>query len=118
MPGDLSSGLARLAISGRQIVTDAGQPISLRGVNRSGLEYAEPGALGFLESCGLSEAEVCWIVREWRANILRIPFNQDWALNGRGTFSPAEYLDSIDRVIFWASRAGAYTLLDLQWLDA
>jgi hypothetical protein len=87
-------------------------------VNRSGLEYAEPNGQGFLEMAYISESDIDYMVHDWAANIIRIPFNQDWALNGRGGFSASAYLDAIDQVIFWASRAGAYTLLDLQWLDA
>lgn len=119
MNGELSNGLPRLAVAGRRIVAGPSErPVRLRGVNRSGLEYAEPGQRGFLESAGISEAEIDSMVREWGANVLRIPFNQDWALNGRGACPAAAYLEAVDRVIFWASRAGAYTMLDLQWLDA
>jgi aryl-phospho-beta-D-glucosidase BglC (GH1 family) len=92
--------------------------VILRGINRSGLEYSEPGERGFLASAGISESEIEHIVRDWGANVVRIPFNQDWALNGRGHLPAKAYLDAIDRIIFWASRAGAYTLLDLHWLDA
>jgi endoglucanase len=119
MPADLSNGLRRLAIAGREIiVAGTGHPVRLRGVNRSGLEYAEPGDAGFLESAGISEAEIRSMVRDWGANIIRFPFNQDWALNGRGGCSAAAYLEAFDRAIYWTSRAGAYTLLDLQWIDA
>jgi aryl-phospho-beta-D-glucosidase BglC (GH1 family) len=47
-----------------------------------------------------------------------LPLNQDWALNGRRGHGAEAYLKDIDRVVRWASRVGAYTLLDLQWLDA
>jgi endoglucanase len=115
----LSNGLPWLAVADRWIVTESSpRPLLLRGLNRSGLEYAEPGARGFLESAGISEPEISHMVREWRANIIRIPFNQDWALNGRGRLPAAAYLEAIDQVIAWASRAGAYTMLDLHWLDA
>ena len=119
MAGDLSHGLGRLSTAGRQLVSgDPPRAVHLRGVNRSGLEYAEPGAGGFLESAGMTEHEIAWIATEWGANVLRIPFNQDWALNGRGTFHSSSYLSALDQVIYWSSRAGAYTLLDLQWIDA
>ena len=119
MPSDLSNGLALLSVSGRQIVCGgSAHPVRLRGVNRSGLEYAEPGTRGFLESAGITESEIAWMVREWGANVIRLPFTQDWVLRGRGAFPPAAYLDAIDQVIYWSSRAGAYTILDLQWLDA
>jgi hypothetical protein len=119
MPGDLSNGLASLAVSGRQIVASASaQPLRLRGVNRSGLEYAEPGTQGFLDSAGITESEIAWMVRGWGANVIRLPFTQDWVLHGRGAFPPSAYLDAIDQVIYWTARAGAYTILDLQWADA
>jgi hypothetical protein len=92
--------------------------VLLRGINRSGLEYADPGEHGFLRSAGISESEIDYIVRVWGANVLRIPFNQGWALEGRAGFPAAAYLEGIDRIVFWAARAGAYTLLDLHWLDA
>ncbi len=119
MRGELSNGLPRLAVSGRAIVDAVTRrAVCLRGVNRSGLEYAEPGNVGFLGSAGISEPEISVMVRDWGANVIRIPFNQDWVLNGRGAFGASAYLDAIDRVIDWTSRAGAYTILDLQWLDA
>ncbi len=117
--GDLSAGLSWLRVEGRAIVAgDAATPIRLRGVNRSGLEYAEPGDRGFLEAAGFSEEEVAEIVTPWRARVLRLPFNQEFALRGRGRWSAEDYLSSLDRVIHWAARLGCYTLLDLQWLDA
>lgn len=119
MNGELSHGLPPLITTGNRILrADQLRPVLLRGVNRSGLEYSEPNASGFLAAAGITEEEVLEIVAGWRANILRIPFNQDWCLNGRGTHSAEEYLASLDQVIAWASELGAYTIVDLQWLDA
>ena len=75
------------------------------------------GARGFLEAVGISEDEIATIAREWGANVIRIPFNQDFALNGSRGRSAEEYLGALDMVIAWAARHGCYTLLDLQWLD-
>ncbi len=119
MRGELSNGLAALRTSGNRIVNVAtGEAVLLRGVNRSGLEYAGPDEQGFLSGASLSRAEIEFIVREWHCTILRLPFNQDFVLRGRSGRSGEEYLQAIDQVISWASRFGAYTLLDLQWLDA
>jgi len=57
------------------------------------------------------------ITQNWRANIIRLPFNQDFALRGRAGRTGEEYMQALDQVIFWASMFGAYILLDLQWLD-
>jgi endoglucanase len=116
---ELSNGLLPLATAGNRIViADTGEPILLRGVNRSGLEYSEPDDTGFLSAAGISRAEIEFIVRRWKCNIIRLPFNQDWALNGRTGYGAVKYLEDLDRVIWWASYYGAYTLLDLHWLDA
>lgn len=117
--GRLSNGLAWLKVAGNRIVSvETERAVLLRGVNRSGLEYAAPNdSEQFIDAAHITESEIDTIVSEWGANIIRLPFNQDVALNGRGTHSPAEYLDNLDQIIYWASERGAYTLLDLQWLD-
>ncbi|HTM49364.1 MAG TPA: cellulase family glycosylhydrolase [Bryobacteraceae bacterium] len=116
---ELSGGLPGLATAGNRIVrAGTGEPVLLRGLNRSGLEYSEPGKHGFLATAGISQAEVGTIVTDWGANIIRLPFNQDWVLHGRGGWPADAYRASLDQVILWASGFGAYTLLDLQWLDA
>jgi endoglucanase len=119
MNGALSNGLAGLSTSMNRIISlGTGEPILLRGVNRSGLEYAGPDEQGFLSGASLSRSEIEFIVREWKCNVIRLPFNQDFVLRGRGGRSGEDYQEAIDQVIYWASRFGAYTLLDLQWLDA
>lgn len=102
----------------RIVVAETGEPVLLRGVNRSGLEWAEPDEDGFCSAAGITRAELEFIVAGWNCNILRIPFNQGWALDGRNGHAAEAYLSDMDRVIRWAAHAGAYTLLDLQWLDA
>ena len=94
------------------------KPVLLRGVNRSGLEYTPAGSDGFLAAARFTEDEMREIVRSWRCNIIRLPFNQQWALCGNDGHSAGEYLAAIDQVISWAAALGAYTILDLQWLDA
>ena len=119
MPGELSGGLPQLSTEGNRVFrTDTGEPFILRGVNRSGLEYTEPTSDGFLPAADFTEAEAAEIVRNWRCNVVRIPFNQDWALRGRRGYTGEQYLASLDRVISWLAELGAYTILDLQWLDA
>jgi aryl-phospho-beta-D-glucosidase BglC (GH1 family) len=116
--GELSYELPPLRTAGNCILdTLTEKPVKLRGVNRSGLEYSEPQS-GFLNSAALSQADVLAIVAGWGANVIRLPFNQDWALQGRGSFSAESYRQALDQVISWAAALGAYTLLDLQWLDA
>jgi len=118
--------LPALAVRGRSLVRiDTGAPVRLRGVNRSGLEYAEPGPAGsgpsgagaFLDSVGFDEADLRRIAG-WGANVVRVPFTQDFVLRGRGGATAADYLAALDQVVAWAEACGVYTLLDLQWIDA
>ncbi len=119
MPGELSHELPELVTSGNRILrVDTMSPVLLRGINRSGLEYSEPSTAGFLDAAQFTEGEVREIIAGWCANVIRLPFNQDWCLRGRNGHSAEEYLASLDQVISWASALGAYTIIDLQWLDA
>jgi hypothetical protein len=119
MHGQLSEGLPELVVSRNRVLrSDTEQTVLLRGINRSGLEYTEPSETGFLSAAGLTGEEIREIVLGWRSNVIRLPFNQDWALRGRSGHSAEEYMAAIDQVIAWAAALGAYTILDLQWLDA
>lgn len=118
MNGELSHNLPRLRTSGNRIISSVtGAPVVLRGVNRSGLEYSDPDEQGFLSGASISRAEIEYITQQWGANIIRLPFNQDFVLRGRKGRTGEEYQAALDQVIYWASMFGAYTLLDLQWLD-
>ncbi|GAC1613252.1 MAG: hypothetical protein NVS9B12_14430 [Vulcanimicrobiaceae bacterium] len=106
MSGELSNQLPWLTTAGNRIVrADGKEPVLLRGVNRSGLEYSS------FPNSGITEAQIEEIVNGWGCNIIRLPFNQTWALNDD------TYLDGIGQIVQWASKRGAYTLLDLQWID-
>jgi endoglucanase len=115
----LSHNLPRLRTSGNRIINSTtGEPVLLRGLNRSGLEYSDPDEQGFLSGASLSRNEIQFISQSWRCNIIRLPFNQDFVLHGHNGRTAEEYRQALDQVIYWASMFGAYTLLDLQWLDA
>ena len=56
MRREISHDLPHLVTSGNRILrSDTMQAISLRGVNRSGLEYTEPSDGGFLAAAALTE---------------------------------------------------------------
>ena len=66
MNGELSHGLPRLITQGNRILRKgSNDALLLRGVNRSGLEYSEPSAAGFLVSAAISQAEMQEIVQIW-----------------------------------------------------
>jgi endoglucanase len=109
----LSCGLPVLCTHANRIVqSETLRPVRLRGVNRSGLEYASSEGAGFLANAGIAPREFDEIA-SWGANVVRIPFNQARALG-----EPALYLAALDAAIALAAARGMYTLLDLQWLDS
>ncbi|HEX4168501.1 MAG TPA: cellulase family glycosylhydrolase [Bryobacteraceae bacterium] len=109
--------LTALKTFGNTIVTAKdSRPVQLCGVNRSGLEYSSPDAPGSLSKAGFSERELDEVAG-WGANLLRLPFNQDWAL-ARSSYDAEPYLLALDWIVEQAALRGIYTLLDLQWLDA
>lgn len=119
MNGQLSHRLPLLTTTGNRIVNaSTGEPVLLRGLNRSGLEYSDPDEQGFLSGAGICRAELQTIVNEWGCNVVRLPFNQEFVLRGRNGLSAEQYRQALDQVISWNAMLGAYTLLDLQWLDA
>jgi hypothetical protein len=67
--GELSHDLRGLVTSGNRILlSDTMQPLLLRGVNRSGLEYTEPTGGGFLAPAGFTGEEVREIVLRWHGH--------------------------------------------------
>lgn len=119
MRGELSFGLPELVtLSNRILRADTKEAVLLRGINRSGLEYSPPSDSGFLAGAHFTPEEMREIVLAWRSNVVRLPFNQEWALRGAKGHSAEEYLTALDQAISWAAALGAYTILDLHWLDA
>jgi endoglucanase len=117
--GNLSHNLPPHRTSGNRVINSVtGATVVLRGVNRSGLEYCDPDEQGFLSGASISRAEIQYITQQWGANIIRLPFNQHFVLRGRKGRTGEAYQEALDQVIYWGSMFGAYTLLDLQWLDA
>lgn len=123
----LSGDLQWLVTYGNKIVRDGPAPLLpvpllLRGVNRSGLEYASvsavvPDGKAWLAAAGITLADIRTICVDWRANIIRLPFAQNHVLPP-GTSAPAgDYLAALDQVIEWAAQHGAYTILDLQRIE-
>jgi endoglucanase len=106
--------LSWLTTAGNHILSADGTPVVLRGINRSGLEYAHPIAGDFLAGARLSFDEIEEIVRGWGARVVRVPFAQSRLLEPT---TSAAYLHALDTVVDWVASCGAYTLLDLQWLD-
>jgi endoglucanase len=104
VPDQGPAHLKWLHVEGAAIMDENGEARILRGVNRSGLEYDKKGN-------GISEKEIRFICEDWKAQVVRLPFNEEWVL------TDLRYNRFLDRVIGWVNRYGAYAMLDLQWQD-
>ena len=81
-----------LHVVGQQLLDGANHPIILRGVNRSGSEYACIQGWGFFD--GPSDLASTQAIAAWGANVVRIPMNEDCWLNINGAppaYSGAAY---------------------------
>jgi len=111
--GPVSSAPLPLKVVGNQLLDSTGQPVRLRGVNCASLEWSDDG-----EGRILRTVEVA--VKEWRANLIRLPLSQDrWFGRAPGQQdSGAGYRALVRRVVGLCSSNNAYVILDLQWSDA
>lgn len=101
--------LPALGCQGAHIVErESGKPVLLQGVNVSGMEYSD------LPLAGVTPDELTTIVRGWGANVVRIPFTQSLVLQGR---AGDDYVAELKELVSWLEALGAYSILDLQWLD-
>jgi endoglucanase len=113
---------AALRVRGNQLVDGAGRGhiVQLRGVNRSGLEYACIQGWGFFDSPHPERIDDPAMIRamtSWDINVVRIPLNEDCWLGlqtaaGRGG---TPYRQIVERYVAALHRAGLYVILDLHW---
>jgi hypothetical protein len=116
--GAASGATSGVRISGNRILKDD-KPIQLRGVNRSGTEYACIQGHGFFDGPA-DEASIAAIVA-WRANAVRVPMNEDcWlAINGApAQYSGALYQQAIAEYVNLLEQHGIIPILELHWTAA
>jgi|SRR5579872_899435 len=109
-------GLPGLRVKGNELVTGAGRPIQLRGVNRSGTEYACVQGWGIFD--GPSDASSLAAIAAWHVNIVRVLLNEDcWlGLNGvKPAYSGAAYRKAIVSYVELLHRHGMYAEVSLIW---
>lgn len=118
-PAADAQGLAAitgLRVVGNQIVNGAGQPVRLRGVNRSGTEYACIQGWGIFD--GPADAASIQAIVSWRANAVRVPLNEDCWLGINGVpaaYGGANYQAAIANYVSLLNAAGLIVILELHW---
>lgn len=103
-----------LAVVSNHLV-DNGQIIVLRGVNRSGSEYACQQGWGFFD--GPTDDASIAAIASWGVNAVRVPFNEDcWlGINGiAAAFAGANYQAAIKGFVTRLRAHGLYVILSNQ----
>ena len=111
-----------LRVRGNRLVDGpgAGHPVQLRGVNRSGLEYACIQGWGFFDSPHADQIDsraMIAAMRSWRINVVRVPLNEDcWlGLGGPPRLRGQRYRRIVERYVRALGAAHLYVILDLHW---
>jgi endoglucanase len=96
----------------------AGHPVILRGVNRSGLEYACIEGWGFFDSPHpdrIDDPAMIAAMKSWDINAVRVPLNEDcWLGIGQsGARGGEPYRRIVARYVRALRAAGLYVILDL-----
>lgn len=105
-----------VSVEGEHLVDENGRPIQLRGVNRSGTEFACVQGIGLFE--GPTDEEAVAAIGSWGANAVRIPLNEDCWLGAPGlhrAYSGTAYRDAIVDYADRLGGAGMVVILDLHW---
>jgi hypothetical protein len=105
-----------LRVVGNRIEDDAGTPVFLRGVNRSGSEYRCIQGGGFFD--GPCDEPSVRTMTTWGINAVRVPLNEScWlALNGAPEdFAGDKYRQAIQSYVHLLHKYALIPILELHW---
>lgn len=110
------AGMPAPHVQGNRLVDQNGQLLRLRGVNRSGTEFACIQGWGIFD--GRVDAAAISAIAGWNANVVRVPLNESCWLALPGThdaWSGTHYQDSIAALVRRINGAGMMAILELHW---
>jgi hypothetical protein len=118
--GVAGAGAANLRVRGNALVDGprAGHVVQLRGVNRSGLEYACIQGWGFFDSPhpdAIDDPAMIAAMKSWDINAVRVPLNEDcWLdINTPAGFGGDPYRRIVQSYVRALHAAGLYVVLDM-----
>jgi endoglucanase len=105
-----------VSVAGNRLVDVNGSPVQLRGVNRSGTQYACIEGWGFFD--GPVGATALSYIKSWGANAVRVSLNETcWlGINGApAAYSGSNYQSAIASYVNRLNAQGLRVILDLHW---
>jgi endoglucanase len=105
-----------LDVIASHLVDQHRRPVQLRGLNRSGAEYACVQGWGIFD--GPADQRSVAVMRSWGTNAVRIPLNEDCWLGGSdldASVSGPAYRAAISNYVSLLGRSGMVAILDLHW---
>lgn len=106
-------------VQSNRLVDAAGRQVRLRGVNRSGTEYACAQGWGIFD--GPSDEVSVLAIKSWNANVVRVPLNEScWlGINGvKAEYGGTAYQQAIKAFVGRINEAGMYAIVELHWSAA
>lgn len=103
-------------VDGARLVDSAGRPVRLRGVNRSGTEFACVQGRGIFDDP--SDSASVAAIAAWGANVVRVPLNESCWLGLDGVapaYAGAAYQEAVADYVARLHRAGLAAVLELHW---
>ncbi len=112
-----TGAVADLRVQGTRLL-DRGHVVQLRGVDRSGLEYACIQGWGFFDSPHprrIDDRAMIRAMKSWQINAVRVPLNEDcWlGVNTSSRFAGSAYRRIVKRYVAALRAAHLYVILDL-----
>jgi hypothetical protein len=99
-----------ISVSGNHFIDGSGNVLQLRGVNRSGAEYACAEGWGIWDGPTDDDASITYMLA-WKVNAVRIPLNEDCWLGINGVnpqYSGANYINA---VVDYVNRLNAHGII-------
>ncbi|MEV7027836.1 cellulase family glycosylhydrolase [Kitasatospora sp. NPDC093558] len=105
-------------VAGSTLAKADGTPITLHGVNRSGVEFMCVQGHGIFD--GPADQASVTAMKSWRVNAVRVPLNEDCWLahsNVDPAYAGAAYISAVRSYVDLLHRNGLVAILDLHWTD-
>ena len=113
-----TSSAPQLHVSGNKLLNAAGQQVILRGVDRSGTEYACVQGNGIFD--GEVDQAAVTAMKSWGVNAVRVPLNEAcWNAESyvNSAYAGTNYINAIKSYVGLLNANGMDVILDLHWTD-